>query len=168
MVARSPAGPHSLIVSGPPPALSAKGRRRRLERWLVIATQVSVVLLVAPVLLGTVAPPHVERRFHGRWRGTHEGHDLVLFLGPTGECALRFERQAGRSFRLLLGKYTLLTERHPIALSIHDVPSLKHPLHSVARLVGPDELELSHFSPLWRLRPVSFEPGRTLRLRRLE
>ena len=62
--------------------------------------------------------------------------------------------------KMLIG---LLSNGHVL---IEGVPGLSHPLHTIIKFHGDDRMSMAHFSPVWRLRLVSFEPTQTLELTR--
>ena len=67
---------------------------------------------------------------------------------------------------LLTGTYDINFSKHPVPLTVRNIPQLTHPLHTIIDFVTRDQIRISQFAPRWRTRPISFDPHSELILRR--
>jgi hypothetical protein len=58
--------------------------------------------------------------------------------------------------------------KRPVPVSIRNIAQLSHPLHTIVELRADGTLWVAPFAPRSRVRPIAFDPQRTMELRRVE
>lgn len=128
--------------------------------------KIQIFLVTGVLLLGSafVEKP-VEFNPVGTWEGENGGEKIQFVLQPDGTCALVFKKSD--EVLQVNGDCEFDFSKRPIPLMIRNIPQLTHPLHTIVDFKGTDEILMGSFSPSWRLRPITFEPGRSFYLRRV-
>lgn len=153
-----------MLVNSPgvrPGAAGTVQGRRRTQRFLGALVCGLAILLIVPFLVEQ-PPLTLAGQLPGKWVASHEdvGYDFIFYQG--GRCMIHVMDPDPSKRRLYNGSYTLHLNKQPVALSIHSVPGLKHPLHTIVRVDESGRLEMAPFSPVWRLRPTSFDSKTSL------
>ena len=105
-----------------------------------------------------------EEALHGVWRGEHAGQQLTFSFESDKTCELRFEDSELGAVTVWTGRFETNFSKDPIPISIRNIPQLEHSIHTILRLDAADELTVAPFASRWRLRAVSFDPERSMRL----
>lgn len=131
---------------------------RRFARTLAITCVVAMAMACQP-------EGPVEADLYGVWRGEHADHRLTFTFRDDKTCELHFENTDSNELTVWKGRFETDFTKKPIALSIRNIPSLTHPLHTIVRF-DTDGITLAPFAPRWRLRPISFNPEHSMTLAR--
>ena len=120
--------------------------------------------LLAAVLACT--PASGPEELIGTWDGASRTlKAVVVHFAADGASRLQFEDPQGQVVRLN-GDYEVNFSKQPVPLSIRNIPQLPHPLHTILRYDGPDNLRMGVLAPRWRLRPITFVPKTEILLER--
>ena len=98
----------------------------------------------------------LSNEIYGTWEGEHQGKDLIFQFNNDQTFALISKDSVSGSVERVNGNFELDFSKKPISLSIRNIPQLEHPLFTIIEFVDSDSIRVAHFSPNWRLRPVSF------------
>ena len=91
---------------------------------------------------------------------------VAVSFAADGAFQLEYDDPQGSRIKLR-GEYEVDFSKTPTPLSIRNIPSLQHPLHTIIQFDGADVLRIGRFAPRWRLRPIAFESSaETLVVRR--
>ena len=104
----------------------------------------------------------------GNWEGNYNDHELLFAFKTDNTCVLIYFDKQVNKFETISGSFELDFSKKPIALSIRDISQLNHPLYTIIEFITKDSIRISEFSPKWRLRPISFETGKTINLKRIQ
>ena len=138
-------------------------RRRRKQRTLVVLIAILVPLLTLPFFIKPT-PPSLPAQIAGLWELSRGESLYSITFDPNGDCIIKVTSDDPAKNRFYYGSYTLHLTKQPVALSIHDIPGLKRPLHTIVKHSGKNELKIQPFAQVWRLRPTSFDAKTTLTL----
>ena len=58
--------------------------------------------------------------------------------------------------------------KEPVLLSIRNIPSINHPLHTIVEFVDINSIRLASFAPRWKVRPISFDRNTSMNLKRVK
>ena len=108
------------------------------------------------------------RDITGRWEGSTSNRFLSCVFNTDETCTLTLLNTTVNKREMISGVYELDFSKKPITLSIKNIPQLGHPMHTIIEYVNGDSIRIAEFSPKWRLRPVSFDPGKMLGLKRVK
>jgi hypothetical protein len=108
-----------------------------------------------------------DTNLYGRWVGSYNDHELVLIIKNDNSCVLRFYNEQSNNLETLNGTFELDYKKKPIPFSIRNIPQLNHQLHTIIEFIEDDSIKIAKFSSKWRLRPISFDAGNTINLKRL-
>lgn len=124
--------------------------------WLLVG-----LFCAAPFVL----PAQRQPTLVGEWAGEVGETRIRLHLEPAGGCVLERRGDTGE-LEVSFGNYRYDASKRPRTLRLGGLTGHEHPLHLLLRFEGPDALQVSYASPRWRLRPLGFDEGQTLTLRR--
>ena len=79
----------------------------------------------------------------------------VFRFNQDKTCTITYKLGESDTF-LITGNYEVNFNKKPIPLTIRNIPQLNHPLHTIIKFRGENELFISEFAPRWRVRPISF------------
>ena len=103
--------------------------------------------------------PHRQQDLHGVWEGHSKSMGLVLRFFDDGTCQFRITNLESGSTETLTGNLETNFSKHPVPLTLRNIPGINHPLHTILEFVDDDSIRVGHFAPRWRLRPVIFGPN---------
>ncbi|TFG45540.1 MAG: hypothetical protein E4H40_08165 [Candidatus Brocadiia bacterium] len=101
------------------------------------------------------------------WTGEAAGEHLSFEFKPDGNCSLTFINIELGDTNKLHGRYVMDFAKRPVPISIRKIDELSHALHAIVDFRNDSTIFISQFSTRWRLRPVAFEPDKTVTLRRV-
>jgi hypothetical protein len=110
---------------------------------------------------------NTDENIYGNWKGIYNDHEISFVFKSDSTCVFNFFDQKSNKFITINGIYELDFSKKPIPLSIRKVPQLNNPLFTIIELINVDSIRIAEFSPKWRLRPISFENGKTINLIRI-
>lgn len=110
---------------------------------------------------------NTDADIYGGWSSNFNNHEFVVVFKNDKTCMLRYFNKESNKFETISGNYELDFSKKPIPLSIRNIPELNHPLHTIIKFVNDDSILMAEFSSKWRLRPISFEIGKTIKLSRI-
>lgn len=127
------------------------------------------VILYIPFCLLLVSCTNLnkEASIYGHWQGTYGDKELSFVFNSDKTCVLKFVNKTSNTTDTINGTYELDFSKKPIPLTIKNIPQLSHRLHTILAFIGYDSVRIASFSPKWRLRPISFETGKTINLKRI-
>lgn len=103
----------------------------------------------------------------GYWKGSYNNREFSIIFNPGNKCDLTYFDDHTNTLQKVNGIYELDFSKKPVPLSIRKIPQLSYPLHTIIEFINDDSIRIALFSPKWRLRPVSFENGKTINLKRI-
>ena len=109
-----------------------------------------------------------EADIRGMWKGSCNDQELTMIFDGGNMVVLKYLDKESNQPQKVSGSYELDFSKKPIPFSIQNIPQLNYQLHTIIEFVGKDSIRLSLFSTRWKLRPISFEPGRTINLKRTQ
>ena len=107
-----------------------------------------------------------EQTLYGNWEGSFNNQKLNVVFQSENSFEFNYLDKQSKILTTISGNYELDLSKRPVPLTVRNIPQLSHQLHTVIELVGEDSMRMALFSPKWRLRPISFEPGKTIILKR--
>ncbi len=135
--------------------------------WCLRKTCLLGFMATTLLLYSCKAPPNLSDLW-GEWHGIAHGQEITVEFQQDGDCRLEFldiETGSRRSFK---GEYHTDFTKQPIPVSIRGITELTHALHTIVDFQSDGSLYMSQFSTRWRLRPISFEPDKSLILTKSE
>ena len=120
------------------------------------------------VILFSNSESKIKDDLYGRWEGSTSNRFLSFIFNSDETCTLTLLNTTVNKREMVSGVYELDFSKKPITLSIKNIPQLGHPMHTIIEYVNGDSIRIAEFSPKWRLRPVSFDPGKMLGLKRVK
>ncbi len=137
-----------------------------LKKYINIANRKIVFTLL---ILFVVACNNLNTssNIYGNWKGSYNDHKLSFVFKRDSTCVITYFEKQSNKFKTINGNYELDFSKTPIPLSIRNIPQLNHPLHTIIEFIYVDKIRIADFAPKWRLRPISFVPGKVINLERL-
>ena len=108
-----------------------------------------------------------DANIYGNWKGSYNDHEMSLVLKSDNTCLLKYFDKQSNKLQTISGSYELDFSKKPIPLSIRNIPQLSYQLHTIVEFISNDSIRIALFSTKWRLRPISFETGKTINLKRI-
>jgi len=102
----------------------------------------------------------------GVWKGETRGKELLFTFNADGTCELVFTDTASGAAERISGRFEMDFSKKPVPLTIRNIPQLTHPLHTIIAFVGKDSMRIAQFAVRWRLRPIAFNVGSDMLLKR--
>jgi len=106
-------------------------------------------------------------QIYGIWEGIFNDKKIVIELNQDQTCTLTIRDLKTESIKRISGMFVFDTSKNPMPLTIRDIPSLNHPLHTIVEFADNDRIRMAKFSKRWRLRSVSFEADNSFALNRV-
>ncbi len=104
---------------------------------------------------------------YGIWQGEHKNKQLTFVFDRDKTCILTINDKQSKIVEKIDGNYQINFRKNPIPLSIHSIPQLNHPLHTIIEFIRDDSIRIAEFSPKLKLRPISFVTGNELHFKRI-
>ena len=133
---------------------------------LIIHNRVVLIYLLC-ILFVSCSNLKNETSIYGNWQGTYQNKEISFVFNTDKTCLLKFVDKQSNIIDTYDGVYELDFSKKPIPLSIRNIPQLNNPLHTIIEFIGNDSIKIAEFSPRWRLRPISFEKGKVMNLKRI-
>jgi hypothetical protein len=111
---------------------------------------------------------NTNANIHGNWKGIYNDHKLSFVFKSDNTCVFNFFDKQSNAFITINGNYELDFSKKPIPLSIRKIPQMNNPLFTIIEFINVDSIRIAEFSTKWRLRPISFENGKTINLIRIQ
>ena len=111
---------------------------------------------------------NIETNIHGNWKGIYNGQALLFIFKSDKTCVLTFVDKQSNAIKTITGKYELDLSKKPIPLTIRNIPQLNHPLYTIVEFINDNSMKIAEFSPKWKLRPITFEIGKIINLKRVK
>jgi hypothetical protein len=129
--------------------------------------EIIIFLLVLSVfIISFYSQPQRQKSLYGSWKGEHQGFVINFIFNQDGTCLLIFKDPASGSTEKLDGKYQTDFSKKPIPLTIRNIPQLNYSLHTIFEFTSNDSIRIANFSTQWRLRPISFDRSKSIKLKR--
>ena len=140
-------------------------------RWIGLGSSISIglAMMILAFGLAILADTHCtpgEEDIYGVWRGEREGRELMVAFNPDATCEISFTDEVSGTVETLKGDFEMDFSKRPVPLSIRNIPSLDHPMHTILEFAGGNTIRMAPFARRWRLRPVSFDRTRSVNLTR--
>ncbi len=137
----------------------------------IIAHRCYIVVLASAIicliLKSCSAAEDPSKVLFGKWTGVFMGKPVELIIYENDRsCRLEYYDLESGDFKVITGKFVIDNTKKPLPLTIEDIPQLNSKLHSIFEIINEDSIRIAEFSTAWRLRPVSFESGKTINLKR--
>ncbi|MBN2412867.1 hypothetical protein JXQ31_14355 [candidate division KSB1 bacterium] len=126
-----------------------------------------ILLILLCCLIVSCSHINNEADIYGNWQGAFKNKDISINFNADKTCVLKFTDRKTNQIDTYNGVYEPDFTKMPIPLTIRNIPQLNHPLHTIIEFVGDDSMKMAGFSPRWRLRPISFDEGKTINLKRI-
>lgn len=104
----------------------------------------------------------------GEWSGSHKNHSVIFILNDDYSCSLSYYEEDSKDYITLSGQCLIDFSKRPYPITIDNIQQLNYSLHSIFEFSGSDKIKISEFSNRWKLRPISFEKGKTIILERVK
>lgn len=126
--------------------------------------------LFIPILLLVVSCNNlnIETNIHGNWKGIYNDPTLLFIFKSDKTCVLTFVDKQSNAIKTITGEYELELSKKPIPLTIRNIPQLNHPLYTIVEFINDNSMKIAEFSPKWKLRPITFEIGKIINLKRVK
>ena len=134
--------------------------------FLLYLTIMLLTLLVTFFIFSSIEVIE-EKKIFGLWKGENNGQELIFRFEMDGTCVLSFKDKTSASTKVLFGNFKMDLSKKPIPISITNIPSINHPLHTIVEFIGDDTIKLAEFSPRRKLRPISFDRNTFVSLNRV-
>ena len=124
-----------------------------------------ITLIVLSLLSCTSSKTNAD--VFGKWEGDYNDHKVSFIFKSDKTCILKFFDKELNDFVTINGNYEFDFSKKPLALSISNISELNHSLYTIVEFNGNDLIRIAEFSPKWKLRPISFNSGKTINLKRV-
>ena len=128
--------------------------------------EIIILLFVLSALIISFYPQPHQKSLYGSWKGEHQGVKINFIFNQDGTCRLIFKNHAAGSTEKLNGRYQIDFSKKPIPLTIRNIPQLNFSLHTIVEFTSNDSIRITNFSTQWRLRPISFDPAKNIKLKK--
>ena len=108
-----------------------------------------------------------DANIYGIWKGSYNDHELSFVFKSENTFIFKYFDKQSNKLHTINGSYELDFSKKPVPLSIRNIPQLNYQLHTIIEFIGDDSIRIALFSSKWRLRPISFETGQTINLKRI-
>jgi len=125
----------------------------------------ALVSLLTIILIPACTNRYSENNLYGTWIANHATGEIVITFNKD----LTFEyvcNETASTIIKITGKYEVDFSKQLIPLTIRKIPQLNHPLYTIIQFKEFDVLRMAEFAPLWRIRPISFNPNSEIILNR--
>jgi hypothetical protein len=93
-----------------------------------------------------------EEDLYGTWIGNKGEFHIVLSFSQDSSFEMKFNQSDSiKTFEVDFSKT-------PIPLSVRNIPSLQHPLHTIIQFKDPNTIIMGEFASRLKLRPITFNP----------
>ena len=100
----------------------------------------------------------------GKWTGENLKYKFQFNFNTNQFCNISIVNKNSGEEKFIQGKYQISFAKVPMTMTINEIRSLNHPLHTIIEFKDNRTIRVAKFSPKWRLRPVSFEYQSTIEL----
>ena len=125
------------------------------------------VFLFIPLFLFFCNNLNKDSNIYGKWESSYNDQKLTFVFNNDKTCIFKYFNKKLNKYEIINGNFKLDFSKNPISLSIRNIPQLNHSLHTIVKFIGEDIIRITGFSSKWRLRPISFEPKKTIELKRI-
>lgn len=139
-----------------------------MYKILNIYNRIGLIVLLLLCVFSCNNNLNTDAHIHGSWKGRYNDYEVSVVFNTDNTCAFKFIDKRSNNVEIINGYYELDFSKKPIPLSIRNIPQLNHPLHTIIEIIAEDSIRIAGFSPKWRLRPISFEAGKTINLYRTQ
>lgn len=101
---------------------------------------------------------------YGLWTGIYKGKTITLKMNEDNTCQLNYYEK--EDIVKISGSYELDYSKRPIPMDITNISEINNSLYTIIEFVGINTIVLAEFSPEWKLRPITFENGKSVELKR--
>jgi len=126
-----------------------------------------VVFMGSLVISLSVEVPSKES-IYGIWEGGRDGKSLLFRFNNNGTCTFSLKDNTTNYIETLNGVFEVDFSKHPLPLTIRNIPQLDHPLHTIIKFIGLESIEIAPFAERWRLRPVTFDSTKSVVLKKID
>ena len=103
----------------------------------------------------------------GLWQG-HNHSELIYFkFNNDYSCDIRIVDETTKNESIYSGNFEVSFLKNPKTLSIRNIPQFDHPLHTIIEFLNKDLIKMGSFSPRWKLRPISFDPISSIKIKKI-
>lgn len=134
----------------------------------VVLLVVALIVLAGILIASSYMKEPEGEGIYGVWEGVYQGDELSFTFNTDGTCLLSFNDNVTGETEEIRGTFELNLSKNPIPLSINNIPQITNGLYTIIEFTDEDSLKIADFSPRWRLRPLSFESGTYMRLKRVQ
>ena len=136
------------------------------KRINIYNSVILIILGICTIISCRRIPSH--EGIYGVWKGELQGKELLFKFEIDQTCVLSFRNKASDSVETINGNFKMDFSKKPITLSVKNIPGLNHPLHTIVEFEGINLIKLANFSPRWKIRPISFDPNKSMNLKRVK
>jgi hypothetical protein len=94
-----------------------------------------------------------EEDLYGTWIGNKGEFHIVLSFSQDSSFEMKFNQSDS-----IKGTFEVDFSKTPIPLSVRNIPSLQHPLHTIIQFKDPNTIIMGEFASRLKLRPITFNP----------
>ena len=103
----------------------------------------------------------------GNWISENKYKRHNLNFKNDYSCSLIIYDKRTNSKQEIVGTFEIDYNKHPLPLSIRNIPQLNFSLHTIIEMKDVNSLKIADFSPRWKLRPISFNKNNHTNFKRL-
>jgi hypothetical protein len=92
-----------------------------------------------------------EEDLYGTWIGNSGGINIVLSFNQDSSFEMKFNKSDS-----IKGTFEVDFSKTPIPLSVRNIPSLTHPLHTIIQFKDSNTIVMGEFGSRLKLRPIAF------------
>ena len=122
-----------------------------------------VFLLIITILSGCNYSE--QKNIYGNWKGKFFNHSANFTFNNDSTCTIKVFKINGNKPFVINGLFDVNFYKYPSTINITNIEGHDYNLYSIFEL-NNNLLSIAYFSTKWKLRPISFQPKKTMLLER--